>query len=182
MARKRCEPHRREFGGGQPVQRCRNHKMRNVIGELPKEQRAQAMNLMRAASRVHDADEGVKRLEQLALEQRHESPARSLRADMAEMFTVPRLQLPPSLYNCLGTTNVIESPQSGVQKATHNVRRWRDASMVERWAASAWLLTEKHFRRVVGYRDLWAFAVALGREHNPNASSEKVAQHGTQPP
>src|SRR5439155_8655056 len=53
------------FGDDQPVQRCRNHKLRNVIDELPKEQQAQAMNLMRAAWRVSDAEEGVKRLEQL---------------------------------------------------------------------------------------------------------------------
>ena len=165
------------FGAGQPVQRCRNHKMRNVVDELPKEQHAQAMNLMRAAWRTSDAEEGVKRLEQLArfLEHEHESAARSLREGLAEMFTIQRLQLPPSLYKCLGTTNVIESPQSGVQKRTHNVTRWRDAGMVERWIASAWLLTEKHFRKVIGHRDLWALAVALGREHKSNASAEKVA-------
>jgi transposase-like protein len=165
------------FGADQPVQRCRNHKMRNVIDELPKEQQAQAMNLMRAAWRVSDAEEGVKRLEQLArfLEHGHESAARSLREGLAEMFTVQRLQLPPSLYKCLGTTNVIESPQSGVQKRTHNVTHWRDAGMVERWVASAWLLTEKHFRKVIGHRDLWALAVVLGREQKSNASSEKVA-------
>jgi putative transposase len=29
------------FGGNQPVQRCRNHKMRNVLDELPREQHAQ---------------------------------------------------------------------------------------------------------------------------------------------
>jgi putative transposase len=135
------------------------------------------MNLMRAAWRVHDAEEGVKRPEQLArfLEHEHESAARSLREGMAEMFTVQKLQLPPSLYKCLGTTNVIESPQSGVQKRTHNVTRWRDADMVQRWAASAWLLTEKQFRKVVGHRDLWALAAALEREHKSNASSEKVA-------
>ena len=165
------------FGTEQPVQRCRNHKMRNVIDELPKEQQAQALNLMRAAWRISDADEGVKRLEQLArfLEHEHESAARSLREGMAEMFTIQRLQLPPSLYKCLGTSNVIESPQSGVQKRTHNVTRWRDADMVERWVASAWLVTEKHFRKVIGLRDLWALAVVLGRERKPNASSEKVA-------
>jgi putative transposase len=152
-------------------------QMRNVIDELPKEQQAQAMNLMRAAWRVSDAEEGVKRLEQLArfLEHEHESAARSLREGLAEMFTVQRLQLPPSLYKCLGTTNVIESPQSGVQKRTHNVTRWRDAGMVERWVASAWLLTEKHFRKVIGHRDLWTLAVVLGREQKSNASSEKVA-------
>jgi putative transposase len=165
------------FGADQPVQRCRNHKMRNVIDELPKEQQPQTLNLMRAAWRVADAEEGVKRLEQLArfLEQEHESAARSLREGLSEMFTMQRLQLPPSLYKCLGTSNVIESPQSGVHKRTHNVTRWRNADMVERWVASAWLLTEKHFRKVVGHRDLWALAVVLGRECKSNASPEKVA-------
>ena len=91
------------------------------------------------------------------------------------MFTIQRLQLPPSLYKCLGTTNVIESPQSGVQKRTHNVTRWRDAAMVEHWVASAWLLTEKHFRKTIGHRDHRTFAVVLGREQKSNASSEKVA-------
>jgi hypothetical protein len=28
---------------------------------------------------------------------------------MAEMFTLQRLRLPPSLYKCLATTNLIES-------------------------------------------------------------------------
>ena len=39
------------FGGDQPVQRCRNHKVRNVLDELPKEQHGQPLNLMRAAWR-----------------------------------------------------------------------------------------------------------------------------------
>lgn len=68
------------FGADQPVQRCRNRKMRNVIDKLPKEQQAQAMNLMRAAWRVSDAEEGVKRLEQRArfLEHEHESGRQKL--------------------------------------------------------------------------------------------------------
>ena len=164
------------FGGDQPVQRCRNHKMRNVLDELPREQHAQVLNLMRAAWKLTDADEGIKRLEGLArfLEHEYESAARSLREGMAEMFTIQRLKLPPSLYKCLGTTNVIESPQSGVQKRTGNVTRWRDAAMVERWVASAWLLTEKRFRKVIGHDQLWTLAVHLGREESQRAT-EKVA-------
>ena len=91
------------------------------------------------------------------------------------MFTVQRLKLPPSLFKCLGTTNVIESPQRGVQRRTNNVTRWRDAGMVERWVASAWLLTEKHFRKFVGFRDFWALSVILGREQNPHSAGQKVA-------
>ena len=167
------------FGAGQPVQRCRNHKIRNVLNELPKEQHGQTRNLLRAAWKVKTAEEGEKRLEQLArfLEHGHESAARSLREGMAEMFTLQRLQIPASLHKCLATTNVIESPQSGVERRTGNVTRWRDAEMVERCVASAWLLTEKHFRRIDGHADLWALAAILGREMKSEAqpSKEKVA-------
>lgn len=164
------------FGSAQPVQRCRNHKMRNVLDELPREQHTQVNNVLRAAWKLTDADDGMKKLEGLArfLEHDYESAARSLREGMAEMFTIQRLKLPPSLYKCLGTTNLIESPQSGVQKRTGNVTRWRDAAMAERWAASAWLLTEKHFRKVIGHKDLWCLTVILGRE-KADRTTEKVA-------
>jgi hypothetical protein len=48
------------------------------------------------------------------------------------MFTLQRLKLPPSPYKCLAKTNVIESPQSGVERRTANVTRWRDREMGER--------------------------------------------------
>jgi hypothetical protein len=64
------------------------------------------------------------------------------------------LPLPPSLYKCLGTTHVIESPQSGIQKRAHNATHWSTGDVFERGVASAWLPTEKHFRKVIGDRDL----------------------------
>lgn len=164
---------REVFGAAQPVQRCRNHKMRNVLEELPREQHAQVQNVMRAAWKLTDADEGIKKLEQLAkfLEHERASAAKSLREGLPEMFTMQRLKIPPSLYKCLGTTNLIESPHSGVRKKTGNITRWRNAEMVERWAASAWLATEKNFRKVSGCKDLWSLAVILGREKAPAAKA-----------
>jgi len=48
--------------------------------------------------------------------------------------------------------------------------------MVQRWVASAWVLTEKHFRRIDGHTDLWALAAILGRDTKSNQpSKEKVA-------
>lgn len=35
------------------------------------------------------------------------------------------------------------------------------AWMVLRWAAAAFLMTEKSFRRIQGYRDLWMLKAAL---------------------
>lgn len=164
------------FGAEQPVQRCRNHKLENVMKELPKEQHDQTRNLMRAAWKVKTSEEGEKRLEQIArlLEHDHQSAARSLREGMEDMFTLQRLQIPASLHKCMATTNVIESPHSGVRRRTHNVSRWRDSDMVERWVASAWLLTEKHFRRIDGYENLWALAAILGRQTGA-PKQEKVA-------
>jgi len=164
------------FGHQQEVQRCRNHKLENVMNELPKEQKEQTRRLMRAAFKLSSAEEGEKRLEQIArqLEYDYPSAARSLREGMKEMFTLQRLKIPASLHKCLATTNLIESPHSGVRKRTRNVCRWRDADMAERWAASAWLLTEKHFRRIDGHQELWTLAALLGRDTSA-AKKEKVA-------
>jgi putative transposase len=164
------------FGREQEVQRCRNHKIENVMNELPKEQQDQTRRLMRAAFKLSSAEEGEKRLEQIArqLEYDYTSAARSLREGIKEMFTLQRLKIPASLHKCLATTNLIESPHSGVRKRTRNVCRWRDADMAERWAASAWLLTEKHFRRIDGHQELWTLAALLGRQV-PASKKEKVA-------
>jgi len=164
------------FGQEQEVQRCRNHKLENVMNELPKEQQEQTRRLMRAAFKLSSAEEGEKRLEQIArqLEYDYSSAARSLREGMKEMFTLQRLKIPASLHKCLATTNLIESPHSGVRKRTRNVCRWRDADMAERWAASAWLLTEKHFRRIDGHQELWTLAALLGRDTSA-AKKENVA-------
>jgi putative transposase len=66
------------------------------------------------------------------------------------MFTVNRLRLSPRLSRCLVSTNVIESPHSGVRLRTRKIRHWRDGKMVLRWAAAALLLTEQNFRRIIG--------------------------------
>ena len=164
------------FGADHQVQRCRNHKIENVMNELPKEQQDQTRKLMRAAFRLSTAEEGEKRLEQIArqLEHDYSSASRSLREGMKEMFTLQRLKIPASLHKCLATTNLIESPHSGIRRRTRNVCRWRDVDMVERWAASAWLLTEKNFRRIDGHKELWTLAALLGREIS-SSKNQKVA-------
>lgn len=80
------------------------------------------MNLIRAVWKV-TTPQGEKRLEQLArfLERDYESAAPGLREGMAEILTLQRLKLPPSLYKCLATANLIESPQSGVAKVPASV-------------------------------------------------------------
>src|SRR5437667_2118735 len=153
------------FGAKHPVQRCRHHKIENVMGYLPEELKEQVKAVLRAAFRL-SAKEGMVRIEKQAewLEREYPGAAASLREGLAEMFTVNRLGLSPSLARCLGSTNLIESPHSGVRLRTRRVCRWRDGKMVLRWAAAAFLVTESNFRRIMGYRDLWMLEAALGRK------------------
>jgi putative transposase len=169
------------FGANQLVQRCRTHKLRNVVERLPKQDQMlinQVRSLMRAAWRLPKAEEGIARMKRLAemIERDHPEAAASLREGLEETFTINRADVPPSLHRCLTTTNVIESPQAGVRKKTGNVCRWRDGEMVLRWVAGAFLLTEKNFRRIMGYQDLWTLAGILGRTKNAASSqTERVA-------
>jgi putative transposase len=153
------------FGTENPVQRCRHHKLENVMGYLPDHLKDQTKAAMRAAFRL-SVREGMARLEKQAewLEREYPSAAASLREGLAEMFTVSRLGLSPSLARCLVSTNVIESPHSGVRLRTRKVCRWRDGQMVLRWAAAALLITEQNFRKIMGYRDLWMLKAALDQK------------------
>jgi transposase-like protein len=159
------------FGPQHPVQRCRNHKIRNVCDRLPEEQKDQVKAAMRASYKL-EAKEGMARLRKLAdwLEQESPAAANSLREGLEECFTINRLGISPSLHRCLATTNVIESPQSGVRMRTRRVCRWRDAAMVERWAAASFLATEKNFRRIIGWKDLWQLEAILGRKRSEDAA------------
>lgn len=150
------------FGSQHPVQRCRAHKLRNVMDHLPKDQKDQVKSAMRAAWRL-DAKGGMARLKKLAewWEREYPSAAASLIEGLEECFTINRLDVPASLHRCLATTNVIESPHAGVRMRTRRVCRWRDSGMVKRWMASALLATEKNFRKIMGYRDLWALDAIL---------------------
>ena len=53
------------FGSQQPVQRCRAHKLRNVMDHLPKDQKDQVKSVLRAAWKM-DAKTGMARLKKLA--------------------------------------------------------------------------------------------------------------------
>ena len=110
------------FGRQNPVQRCRNHRIRKQAEWL----------------RSH-----------------HPDAAASLEEGIDELFTINRLELSPALRRCLRSTNVIDSSHSGMRIRTRRIGRWKNADMVLRWVAASFLDTEKNFRRILGYKDLW---------------------------
>ena len=164
------------YGPENPVQRCRNHKIRNVLGYLPDDQKDQVKCAMQAAFLL-DADKGIKKLKQLAkwLEQEYPSAASSLLEGLDEMFTINRLGLPKALRRCLGSTNVIESPNSGIRSRTRRVKNWQDHAMVVRWVAASLLDMEKRFKRIMGYQQLWMLAAKL-KDLAEDASVDRRSQ------
>jgi putative transposase len=149
------------FGTEMPVQRCRNHKLRNVLGRLPPEPQAQTASLMRAAWKMNQK-EGMAKFRQIASWLEHDYPeaAAALLEGLEECFTINRLDIPCSLHRCLATSNIVDNPHSGVRDRTRRVCRWRPG-MPARWSAAAFLEIEKSFRKIMGYRDLWALKAIL---------------------
>ena len=164
----------RVFGRKNPVQRCRNHKVKNVTDKLPEDLKDQIKSVMKAAYKL-PWQEGVSRLKKQAewLSAHYPDAAGSLLEGLEETFTINRLDLSPTLRRCLATTNIIENPNSGVRRRTRRVSLWRDGKMVLRWAASAFVATEKNFRRILGYRDLWMLKAAL--ENHTNDDKNEAA-------
>jgi transposase-like protein len=150
------------FGSDQLVQRCRLHKERNVLEYLPVEMRESARARIRAAWKL-EARQGMAALEALAQswEKKHPSAAASLREGLEEMFTINRLGLPEQLCRGLSSTNAIESTFSGTRCRIRRVTRWQGGAMALRWAAAALLITEKHYRRLMGYCHLHLLEAAL---------------------
>jgi transposase-like protein len=161
------------YGAKNPVQRCRNHKLRNVLGHLPHDQHDQARATMKGAWKL-SPKEGLAKLNQYAdwLAADHPGAASSLREGLEELFTVNRLDLPGSLRRCLSSTNLIDSSGSGVRHKTRRVTNWQDGSMALRWAAVAFVETEKKYRRIMGYQQLWMLKAAL----DESASDTTIAQ------
>lgn len=164
------------YGEAALVQRCRTHKIRNVLERIGDERvRTQTAAVMRAAYQAPQAKEGMAKLKTHAgwLKAEHSDAAASLLEGLEEMFTVNNLGLTPLLVRSLASTNIIENPNGGVRRVTHRVCRWRDAEMAKRWAAVGFLEAERRFHRIQGHRDLWILAQALGRQSKTSVDQPK---------
>jgi putative transposase len=163
------------FGPRNPVQRCRNHKMRNVLGYLPDEQAEQVKCSMQAAFSL-EPKKGKQKLQQVAkwLQQEYPSAAASLLEGLDEMFTINTLGLPKALRRCLGSTNIIESPNSGIRSRTRRVKNWRHHAMVVRWVAASLMDMEQRFKKIMGYQQLWMLDAKLKELAEQPAIDSKV--------
>src|SRR5271166_563582 len=155
------------FGHRALIQRCREHKKRNVSDALPERHRATVRTAMNQAYATRDAGRARRLLDNLArrLEHQHPGATASLREGLEETLTVMRLGLPEHLERVLSSTNLIENLFSRVREIGRRVKRWQSGTMVLRWTAAGVLEAERGFRKVVGYRAIATLVAAL-RAHD----------------
>ena len=154
---------RKTFGDQALIQRCIEHKVRNVEAYLHKEEAPFITRTMRKIYKRTDPE--LARRELLALVRRLEETnidaANSLREGLEDTLTIQRLRVGQTLARTVRTTNPIESMNEIIRTRTRNVKRWRDGDMRQRWVAAALLEAESQFRRVQGWKEINALASAL---------------------
>ena len=171
------------FGAHGLIQRCREHKKRNVTDALPERLRGTVRSAMNQAYATRDTKRARRLLDSLArrLEHQHPGAAASLREGLEETLTVMRLGLPENLERVLSSTNLIENLFSRVREIGRRVKRWQSGTMVLRWTAAGVLEAERGFRKLVGYRAMPILVAALRArdaqfERNPEVDvAEKAA-------
>ena len=143
---------RQVFGNDVPVQRCTQHKQRNVLDHLPERDRDPVKARLRRAWKETDHDRALEQLTSLALELDHAHPsaAASLREGMQETLTVTRLGITGKLKPTLQSTNPCESMISTVRVIHRNVKHWSSGDMCLRWTAAGMLEAETRFRKGPG--------------------------------
>jgi transposase-like protein len=163
------------FGDNALVQRCRIHKQRNVLDQLPEGKKTQTGSRLRAAWAKKEPEEAQKELRKIAktLEASWPNAAASLLEGLEETLTVQKLRLAPGLCRTFSNTNIIENCFSLVAAKTRRVKHWHGPSMILRWTASALVAAEKNFRRVNGCQQLIALQKVL--QEQPSISMMKAA-------
>jgi transposase-like protein len=161
------------IGNRTPIQRCVQHKARNVCDQLPKDQRPWIRSKLRAIWAEEDYPKALSSMKALAraLEREHPAAAASLREGMQETLTVTRLGITGALKRTLHSTNPIESMFNIVRHTQRNVKRWQSGDMRVRWTAAGMLEAERNFRRIKGRHQLVRLAAALGQELQPEETA-----------
>lgn len=156
------------FGDKAVVQRCQQHKRRNIVEHLPVARQKTVERMLVDAYRSESLKTARKRLQQLLswLERNgEEDAAASLKEGMEETLTVCKLDLPTALRRFFSTTNAIENVMGTIRRVARNVKRWRHGAMAKRWTALGLAHAQTRFKRIKGHRQLPVLVDALKRRH-----------------
>jgi transposase-like protein len=144
------------FGANAQIQRCQEHKIRDVEGYLPVRVRKRFRLLMQAAYNEKTYTAASERLQKIRLQllTQSEPAANSLTEGLEQTLTLHKLGINGGVRHSLRSTNIIESAFSGLRRRTKDISAWSDSAQIERWLAFGLTKTEASFRRLPGFRQL----------------------------
>jgi transposase-like protein len=147
---------RAAFGQDAVIQRCQEHKIRDVQGYLPTKLRVEFREKMQAAYNQKTEKQAFQRLTKVRLELSliSENAANALTEGMHETLTLHRLGINGFLRDSLRTTNIIESAFSSVRRYMGRVTSFHDEAQRELWVIRSLLEAQRHFRTLRGNRQL----------------------------
>lgn len=147
---------RAAFGQDAQIQRCQEHKIRDVQGYLPVKMRQEIRSKLMAAYDEKSEKNAWKRLDKIRHELSlvSEKAANALIEGLYETLTVHRLGVTGLLRKSLRTTNVMESAFSSVRRYMGRVTKFADEAQIELWIIRSILEAERHFRTISGNRQL----------------------------
>ncbi|MFZ5993288.1 MAG: IS256 family transposase [Deinococcota bacterium] len=157
-------------------QRCWNHKVLNVLEQLPRHQQAVAKPMLGAiayAPTRAEAERKGKEFEAWCHRHGYGKAAQTLGRDWERMVTFYRY--PKEHWRHLRTTNVIESPFAALRLRTDAAKRFKK---VERATAVIWkmlMVAQKRFRRLNAPELLAKVHAGVRYEDGIEVTQEEVA-------
>jgi transposase-like protein len=130
-------------------QRCWNHRIRNVIDQVPKQQQPQARQLVTKIpyAPTREQAEKLRRAFQAWCRQRNfDAAAKRLDDDWERMTTF--YAFPKEHWQHLRTTNVVESPFAVVRLRTSAAKRYKKVANATAVIWKTLMVAEKSFRRL----------------------------------
>jgi putative transposase len=144
------------FGPNAAIQRCQEHKIRNVQAYIPRKLWGLIRTKMTAAYNEPTEKQASQRLMELRSEliPISEGAVNALTEGLNDTLTLHRLKVTGSLRTSIRTTNAIESAFSSVRRYMRNANKFRDEAQIELWLSRSLLEAETHFRILKGHRQL----------------------------
>jgi putative transposase len=144
------------FGNNALIQRCIEHKIRNIMDHLPKRHQGRIRRQLRAAWTMNEQKDAKQALTKVCklLKSINETAEASLLEALDDTLTLHKLQAPKQLRDSLQTTNIIESWNYVAKDHTSQVKKWKNAEHVRRWLTIGMLEAERRSHKLKGFAHL----------------------------
>ncbi len=167
---------RAAFGPNTQIQRCQEHKIRDVQAYLPVKKRLGIRQKLQAAYAQPTEKAALHELNKIRIELStvSEKAANALAEGMYETVTVHRLGIKGLLRKSLRTTNIVESLFSSVRRYMGRVGRFQNDAQRDLWFVRSLLEAERHLRTVEGNRQLASLRKKLNNLAERKRSKSKI--------